>query len=150
MRPASYDPDCAFCRIASGEDEAQVVAEGQTWIAFFPLNPATPGHTLVIPKAHMRDYWEAEALEQISDLAVACRDVGLAIESAAKPDGMNLITSAGSAAEQTVFHLHLHVVPRWADDEFGEIWPRPGKYERDDLGGLLDRIKLELERRTTS
>jgi histidine triad (HIT) family protein len=68
--------------------------------------------------------------------------VGRAIEEALQPDGMNLITSAGSAAEQTVFHLHLHVVPRWRTDGFGRIWPTEQRYRDDaELQEIAEEIR---------
>jgi histidine triad (HIT) family protein len=133
--------DCDFCRIASGAGDAvEVVCDSHDWVAFFPLDPATPGHTLVIPRTHVIDLWEADS-ELASELITGAIRVGNAIQAALHPDGMNLITSAGSAAEQTVFHLHLHVVPRWKKDGFGQIWPTGGKYEDADLGDVADRIR---------
>jgi histidine triad (HIT) family protein len=91
-------------------------------VAFFPDDPATPGHTLVIPRRHVEHLWATDAT-LAADLMAAVVRVGKAIYAALSPDGMNLITSAGIAAEQTVPHLHLHVVPRWASDRIGPIWP---------------------------
>jgi histidine triad (HIT) family protein len=133
--------DCDFCRIASGAGEAvEVVCESHDWVAFFPLDPATPGHTLVIPRTHIIDLWEADT-ELASHLINAAIRVGRAIKAALNPDGMNLITSAGSAAEQTIFHLHLHIVPRWENDGFGQIWPTNHKYENADLRDVAHRIR---------
>ena len=67
--------------------------------------------------------------------------VGRAIESALTPEGMNLITSSGAVAEQTVYHLHLHVVPRYRKDGFGKIWPPKDELEGVDLEGVADRIR---------
>ena len=68
--------------------------------------------------------------------------VGRAIDSSLKPEGMNLITSAGKVAEQTVPHLHLHLVPRWKKDDFGPIWPlEDKKYEDAELENVADRIR---------
>jgi histidine triad (HIT) family protein len=118
--------DCDFCAIARGEDSSvEIVCEGADWVAFFPIDPATPGHTLVIPRSHVANLWEARP-SLAADLMAAVVKLGNAIEDALQPEGMNLITSAGRVAEQTVFHLHLHVVPRWARDGFGQIWPRDG------------------------
>ena len=126
--------ECEFCAIACGDSDAEVVCDGERWIAFFPLEPATSGHTLIIPREHVKDLWEVSA-DTGCDLMEAVILVGRAIKSALRPDGMNLITSAGAAAEQTVSHLHLHVVPRWSDDGFGELWPpkkpMPRAIERD-------------------
>jgi histidine triad (HIT) family protein len=132
---------CDFCSIARGEDDSvEVVCAGQSWIAFFPLNPATPGHTLVIPRVHVPDLWHVEPALGV-DLMAAVIKVGRAIESAVAPEGMNLITSAGDAAEQTVFHLHLHLVPRWHQDGFGRIWPKEERYENAVLGDVANRIR---------
>ena len=135
------DPDCAFCSIARGEDDSvEVVAEGDGWVAFFPLEPATPGHTLVIPRGHVTDLWEVDSRLGCELMDAAIR-VGRAISTALSPDGMNLITSAGSAAEQTVFHLHLHLVPRWRQDGFGQIWPTTSKYQDERLDPVAERIR---------
>ena len=132
---------CAFCAIAQGTDRSvETVCEGKSWIAFFPLSPATPGHTLVIPRTHVVDLWEVEPPLD-ADLIAAVIRVGRAIDTALSPEGMNLITSAGRTAEQTVFHLHLHVVPRWQRDGFGRIWPIEGKFEDADLEDVAERIR---------
>ena len=124
-------PDCDFCSIARGEDpSAEIVCEGELWVAFFPRHPATLGHTLVIPRSHVADLWKVEP-PLGNHLMAAVIDVGRAIQAALAPEGMNLITSAGDIAEQTVFHLHLHLVPRWPSDGFGDIWPPAGL--NDDL-----------------
>lgn len=116
-------PICDFCAIARGDDaSAEVVCEGEHWVALFPHEPATPGHTLVIPREHVEDLWAASPVFG-GELMQAAIKVGRAIAAALEPDGLNLITSAGTAAEQTVPHLHLHLVPRWEDDGFGRIWP---------------------------
>jgi histidine triad (HIT) family protein len=137
----STTDDCAFCAIARGDDDSvEIVCSDAHWIAFFPLNPATPGHTLVIPRQHVADLWGVD--EQLgAELMTAVVRVGRAIETALTPEGMNLITSAGATAEQTVFHLHLHIVPRWQRDGFGRIWPAGGKFEDADLGNVAERIR---------
>jgi histidine triad (HIT) family protein len=134
-------PDCEFCAIARGDNrDVEVVCQGDRWMAFFPLSPATPGHTLVIPRVHVADLWKIDA-SLGADLMTAVIRVGRAIEAALEPEGMNLITSAGETAEQTVFHLHLHLVPRWHRDGFGRIWPVEGTHEDADLEGLASQIR---------
>lgn len=125
LKPANVlnsQEDCAFCEIASGADATvEVVCSSTDWVAFFPDTPATPGHTLLIPRKHVKNLWSADA-------AIGCelfrglQVVGDALWRALDPEGMNVITSAGEAAEQTVFHLHLHLVPRWRDDRL-DLWP---------------------------
>jgi histidine triad (HIT) family protein len=139
--PDAEPTHCDFCAIARGEDRSvEVVCEAENWIAFFPLDPATPGHTLIIPRKHVADLWKTEPAIA-ADLMDAVIRVGRAIIASLKPDGMNLITSAGRVAEQSVFHLHLHVVPRWQRDGFGEIWPPPRKYTDSQLENVADRIR---------
>lgn len=135
---------CDFCKLAQGRDQsAEVLAEGDEWVAFFPLDPATPGHTLIIPRSHVVNLWEIDSKLGcvLMDAVVA---VGRGIQTALRPDGMNLITSAGSVAEQTIFHLHLHLVPRWQDDCFGQIWPTESKGDRGDLEQVAIRIRAAL------
>jgi histidine triad (HIT) family protein len=96
---------------------------------------------LIIPRAHVADLWQAGP-ELAAELMRATLRVGRAVQSAIDPEGMNLITSAGAAAEQTVFHLHLHLVPRWRQDGFGAIWPGGSRYENESLlDGIADRIR---------
>jgi len=133
--------DCAFCKIARGENPAtEIVCQARNWIAFFPLHPATPGHTLIIPRKHVRDLWEAEP-SLGCELMVATVNVGRIIEQVLEPEGMNLITSAGATAEQTVFHLHLHIVPRWHRDGFGQIWPTESRFDDANLRGIARGIR---------
>jgi histidine triad (HIT) family protein len=114
--------DCEFCQIVRGEQPARVVGDSPDTLAFFPIQPVCLGHTIVIPKTHVRDLWAAGSpLSPGLMQAVIC--VGQALKEALQPEGINLISSAGAAASQTVFHLHLHVVPRWSDDHIGRLWP---------------------------
>jgi histidine triad (HIT) family protein len=146
MAQAETVAGCEFCAIGSGTDSSvEVVAEGEEWIAFFPLEPATPGHTLLIPKSHVKDLWELnEPLSTVLMRAVI--DVGRAINAALDPGGMNLITSAGGIAEQTVFHLHMHLLPRWADDGFGPIWTTEDDSTASELAERATQIRQAFAR----
>lgn len=115
--------DCEFCRIVQGDSPATVVFESARTLAFFPLSPAVTGHTLVIPKEHVTDFLSLTDAGLVAELGRTTVQVGNAIRTAVQPEGMNVITSAGAAATQTVFHLHLHLVPRWSHDRIGDIWP---------------------------
>jgi histidine triad (HIT) family protein len=97
-----------------------------------------------VPRAHVSDLWAVDTTLG-SELMEAVVLVGRAIEKGLQPQGMNLITSAGSAAEQTVFHLHLHLVPRWVQDGFGRIWPMNSRYEAAGLDRVADRIREACE-----
>jgi histidine triad (HIT) family protein len=135
-----FDPDCEFCRIIRHETEAHVVWEDGDSIAFFPLSPAVAGHTLVVPKQHITDYWAADPVI-VQHLALAVHLVGHGILAALRPDGMNLISSAGEAASQTVYHLHMHVVPRWTQDRLGRIWPPERELSPELEDDLAMRIR---------
>jgi histidine triad (HIT) family protein len=134
---------CPFCAILRGEDSsARVICQGPTWAAFFPLRPAALGHTLVIPREHVTDLWSSSAA--INDnLVQAVTEVGQAIRAALKPDGLNLITSAGEAAEQSIPHLHLHLVPRWTGDPFGPIWSEGSPPAESELEAAAFKIRRE-------
>lgn len=139
--PDAYVEGCDFCAIARGDDRSvQVVCESNAWIAFFPLKPATKGHTLVIPRHHIADIWQLDN-RLGSELMAAVIRVGRAVQAAVNPEGMNLISSKGSAAEQTVFHLHLHVLPRSGGDGFDRIWPADSPYEDEDLKAVSEGIR---------
>lgn len=118
----AFDPDCDFCRIVAGGMPAEVIWRDSENVAFFPIRPAVPGHTLVVPTRHVLDYWALDE-SSASRLARAVLLVGRGIRAAVQPDGMNLISSAGEAAWQTVFHLHIHIVPRWLGDPIKRMWP---------------------------
>lgn len=135
------DEGCAFCKIARGEDHsAEVVCEGAGWVAFFPPEPATPGHTLIIPREHIPDVWSLDT-DLGAELMSAVVRVGRAIRSAVTPAGMNLISSSGEVAEQSVFHLHLHVVPRYAGDDIDPIWPPKAPMDEKLKEEVAQRIR---------
>lgn len=140
-----FDPTCEFCAIAQGSDEsADIVCSSDLWVAFFPIQPATPGHTMVIPRHHVRDLWDLDASTG-RELMTAVLRVGRAITVAVQPEGMNLISSSGSAAEQTVFHAHLHVVPRWKEDPIDRIWPPKKRMNEALKEGVAARIRAACE-----
>jgi histidine triad (HIT) family protein len=131
---------CSFCRIVHGEAAARIVWTSPDAIAFLPLNPATRGHTLVVPSQHVPDLWSLDDRLGPS-LMTAVVQVGRAMDKALHPDGMNLISSAGAAASQTISHLHLHLVPRWQDDRIGDIWPPAEPWSEAELDEVAELIR---------
>lgn len=123
------DPDCVFCRIVAGEIPATRVREDERTVAFMDSSPANPGHVLVVPRAHAADLWSIPA----DDLAacVACaQDLALRLRDELGAEGVNLIQSSGAAAWQSVFHFHMHVIPRYSSDPLRLPWsPQPGDPE---------------------
>ncbi|MGH2866177.1 MAG: HIT family protein [Solirubrobacteraceae bacterium] len=120
------DPDCLFCKIIAGQIPAQMIAEDERTVAFMDINPATRGHALVVPRRHAANLLEIEPDELAATVLAAQRLARRASERLGA-DGVNLINSCGSAAWQTVFHLHIHVIPRYQGDPLRLPWvPAPG------------------------
>jgi diadenosine tetraphosphate (Ap4A) HIT family hydrolase len=134
------DP-CPFCAIVKGEDpHARVLYRDQNVTAFFPLRPATRGHTLVVPNRHVADLVDLTDSES-RQLGSAVRRTARAVRSAVSPDGLNIIQSTGSAATQTVPHVHFHVVPRWSSDNVLLAWPDRAAEDPDAQDRTLSLVK---------
>lgn len=132
--------ECAFCKIVNRETPAEIVYETPATLAFFPLEPATRGHTMVIPKRHVDTFLDLDPSD-IPELGTAVILVGRALRAVLEPEGLNVITSAGEAASQSVMHLHVHVVPRWTGDPIGEIWPPKVPTAESVLEGIADALR---------
>jgi histidine triad (HIT) family protein len=133
--------DCDFCAIVRGDLAARIVADTNEVLAFFPSNPATLGHTLLIPKVHRRDLWELSSTE-ITSLLHSVKPLSEAVREAFRPEGLNLIHSTGEAASQTVFHFHLHVVPRWRGDALGNLWPAEKETPSAELDSAAEKLRM--------
>ena len=136
---------CEFCRIVRGQQAARVVFETTETMAFFPLAPAIIGHTLVIPKTHKISIWSLTDPEACR-LLTSALSVARGIQRALQPDGLNIINSNGSAASQSVAHMHIHLVPRWHDDSFGAIWPHSEPIARDIKDNAAHLIRQACQR----
>jgi histidine triad (HIT) family protein len=120
------DPECIFCKIATGDMPATIVDEDERTIAFMDIAPATRGHALVIPRAHAPDLLSV-GTEDLQAVAVASKRLAVRSRERLRADGINLLNSCGAAAWQTVFHFHVHVIPRYRDDPLRLPWvPGPG------------------------
>ncbi|MGA2321126.1 MAG: HIT family protein [Solirubrobacteraceae bacterium] len=115
------DADCIFCRILRGELPATVVDEDERTIAFMDIAPATRGHALVIPRTHSADLLSVSP-DDLHAVAVACRRLAARIKERLGADGVNLVNSCGAVAWQTVFHFHVHVIPRYEGDPLRLPW----------------------------
>lgn len=114
-------------------------------VVFFPEEPATLGHTLVVPRRHVPDIWSVDP-ELAGELGKTTVKVAHAVRRAMQPDGLNVIQSNGEAATQTVMHLHIHVVPRWHDDAIGRIWPPETSYSEHEKDTAWEAIRAECRR----
>jgi histidine triad (HIT) family protein len=133
------DPDCIFCKIIAGELPGQIVEEDERTIAFMDINPATRGHLLVIPRAHSRNLLEIAAEDLAATIATAQR-MAQRVNQRLEPAGINLINACGSAAWQTVFHFHIHVIPRYEGDPLKLPWvPSPG--DPDEIAAVARDLR---------
>jgi len=133
------DPDCLFCKIVAGEIAASIIAEDERTIAFMDLSPATRGHALVIPRAHARDVHEIDTADLEAVAAAAQVVAGRAIERLGAA-GVNLLNSSGAAAWQSVFHFHMHVIPRYDGDPLRLPWV-PGPGDMDDIAATGAQLR---------
>jgi histidine triad (HIT) family protein len=128
--------DCVFCGIAAGTEPATMVREWPDAVAFVPLNPVITGHTLVIPRLHVRDAVENQAITALT--------MARAVELAAEYSASNILTSIGKAATQSVFHLHIHLIPRFVDDQLMLPWGTTGNPHEPHRCKSMDRLEAEL------
>jgi histidine triad (HIT) family protein len=123
------DPECIFCKIAAGELPATIVGEDERTISFMDIAPATRGHALVIPRAHSADLLEVEP-DDLAAVAQAAKLLAARQKQKLGADGVNLLNACGAVAFQTVFHFHMHVIPRYQGDGLRLPWvPQAGDAE---------------------
>jgi histidine triad (HIT) family protein len=131
--------DCLFCRIVAGELPATIVDEDERTLAFMDVNPATRGHALVVPRAHAIDLHAIDATD-LQACAIAAQRLAGRMRERLGADGVNVINSCGAVAWQSVFHFHLHVVPRYEDDPLKLPWvPAPG--DMDEIAAVGAQLR---------
>jgi histidine triad (HIT) family protein len=136
---ADRDPDCLFCKIIAGELPSTIVAEDERTVAFMDINPATRGHALVVPRAHATDLLEVPE-NDLAACAAAAKRLAARAKNGLGADGVNLLNSCGRAAWQTVFHFHIHVIPRYADDPLKLPWV-PGPGDGDEIAAAAAALR---------
>jgi histidine triad (HIT) family protein len=137
--------DCIFCAILAGRAPRSVVYEDEDVVVFMDLFPVHPGHALIVPRRHIEDL-ESCPGELAGRLFELSGKIAPAVVRATDAAGFNVWTANGKAAGQEVFHLHLHVLPRYDDDTFGLRFPKgyPQEAERTALDAMADRIRSRL------
>ena len=133
------DPDCLFCKIVAGEVSSTRVHEDERTIAFMDINPATRGHLLVIPRAHSRDIHEVGQDDLAACFATAKR-MATRVRDRLDADGVNVLNAAGVVAWQSVFHFHIHVIPRYDDDPLKLPWV-PGPGDMDEIEATAGELR---------
>jgi histidine triad (HIT) family protein len=136
------DPNCIFCKIAAGTIPSTKLYEDGETLAFMDINPANDGHCLVIPKAHFPTIF-ALAPDAFAAAGRTVIKVAKAAQAALTPDGINLLQANGPGAGQSVFHFHIHVLPRRHDDGLAINWtPKPG--DRARIAETAEKIRKHL------
>jgi histidine triad (HIT) family protein len=133
---------CILCAIVAETTPAERVYEDDAVVAVMDINPATTGHVIIIPKSHSSDLWHIST-EDAQRVMAASVQVAHMIHEALRPDGMNLVHATGPAAWQTVFHFHMHLVPRYEGDGLVPPWPLDHRgVEGPGPREVADRIRL--------
>ena len=127
----AQDPDCLFCKIVAGEIPGTKIDEDERTVAFMDINPATRGHLLVVPREHSKNLLEIGE-DDLDAVMRSAQRMAQRVTERLGADGVNLLNSCGSAGWQTVFHFHVHVIPRYEGDPLKLPWV-PGPGDEDEI-----------------
>jgi histidine triad (HIT) family protein len=133
------DADCLFCKIVAGELPATIIDSDESTVTFMDIYPVTRGHALVVPRNHSRDIHEI-ATDDLVAVARAGQRLAARARAALGADGVNLLNFNGRAGWQTVFHFHLHVIPRYDEDPLRLQWV-PGLGDPDEIAAAAELLK---------
>ena len=137
------EENCIFCKIANGEIPAATLYEDDLFRVILDLGPASKGHALILPKNHFADLLALDEETSAKVLAVAAK-VGAAMKKSLHCDGFNLVQNNGEAAGQTVFHFHMHIIPRYEGGPRMVSW-EPGQPTKEELAELAECIRQEFK-----
>ena len=133
---------CIFCKIANGEIPSATVYEDSICRVILDVNPANKGHALIIPKEHFDNIYSMDA-ETAAKIFTIATEVAKAQKAELNPDGLNILQNNGEAAGQTVFHFHMHLVPRYIKDNVTMTWI-PGKADTEELSALSKALRKRI------
>ena len=133
------DPDCLFCKIVAGEIPSEIIQEDDETIAFMDINPWTRGHALVIPRNHSTNLYDVPN-DDIAAAGRAAKRLANTMKERLGCDGINLLNSCEAAAWQTVFHFHVHVIPRYEDDPL-QLPGRPRQASPEELAEVAAELR---------
>ena len=134
--------DCIFCKIANGEIPSATLYEDEDFRVILDLGPASKGHALILPKAHAANIYEISD-DMAAKAMILAKKMATKMTEALKCDGFNIVQNNGEPAGQTVFHFHMHVIPRHAGDDVQVTW-KQGETESESLKALADAIKKHI------
>jgi histidine triad (HIT) family protein len=130
--------NCIFCKIAGGEIPSITLYEDEDVKVIFDAGPATKGHALVIPKSHAANVFEISE-ELLAKAHIVAKKIATALKEATGCDGVNILQNNGEVAGQSVFHLHIHVIPRYEGDSANIKW-EPGQQDEAYLKELVQKV----------
>lgn len=133
------DDNCIFCKIATGEIPSATLYEDEDFRVILDLNPAAKGHALIIPKEHYRNLYDLDD-ELAAKVLVLAKNMVCKMKEVLGCDGYNIVQNNEEAAGQSVFHFHMHMIPRHKDDKVGLGW-HMGTLTEEDKKELLEKIK---------
>ena len=131
--------DCIFCKIAAGEIPSKTIYEDEKYRVILDLGPATRGHALILPKNHYANLFELPE-EDAKEVICLAKKMATIMKDKLGCDGFNLVQNNGEAAGQTVFHFHMHLIPRYKDDQVGLGW-KMGSLTDEDKEDILAKLK---------
>lgn len=134
--------NCIFCKIANGEIPAATLYEDENFRVILDLGPASKGHALILPKSHAVNIYELSD-EMAAKAMILAKKMATAMTAALKCDGFNIVQNNGECAGQTVFHFHMHLIPRYKGDQVGIAW-HPGELSDADKEEILLKVKEQL------
>ena len=131
--------ECIFCAIVAGDAPATIVDEDEHTVAFMDIHPWTRGHALVIPREHHRNLYEISD-DDLAHTMRAAKRLAVKVRDTLSADGVNLLNSTEQAAWQTVFHFHVHVIPRYQDDPL-ELPGSPQDADADEVKQIAEKLR---------
>jgi histidine triad (HIT) family protein len=134
------DPDCIFCKIVAGELPSEQIDSDDRTISMMDINPATRGHALVVPREHSENIYDISP-QDLGAAINAAQRLAMRMRETIRPGGINILNSTGRPAWQSVFHFHLHVIPRYPGDPLELPW-LPSAGDKDEIA----RVAAELRR----
>ena len=137
------DENCIFCKIANGEIPSKTLYEDDQFRVILDLGPATKGHALILPKSHYKNLYELPDATA-ADVMKLAKKMAAQMTEKLGCDGFNLVQNNNEVAGQTVFHFHVHIIPRYENGPAMVTW-EPGKAEPEDLEKISSMLKAELE-----
>lgn len=134
--------DCIFCKIAAGDIPSSTIYEDKNFRVILDLSPATRGHALILPKAHFQNIYDIDE-KTAANLFVLAKKIAAAMKSALHCDGLNIVQNNGTVAGQSVFHFHMHLIPRYENDGQNILW-QPGSSDSTELAAIASAIAKEM------